>query len=60
MTTPLSRRQQAQNYMRQAFHGSNNQASHWNHWVQRFPGNAGVQIQEKWNGWGSCGNRNEY
>jgi hypothetical protein len=46
--------------MRQAFHGSNNQASHWSHWVQRFPGNAGMQIQEKWNGWGSCGNRNEY
>jgi hypothetical protein len=42
MPTPLSRRQQAQNYIRQAFHGSNNQASHRNPWVRRIPGKAGI------------------
>jgi hypothetical protein len=38
MPTPLSQRQQA----RQAFHGSNNQASHRNPWVRRIPGKAGI------------------
>src|SRR5947207_1385150 len=32
----------AQNYMRQAFHGSNNQASHGNPWLRRIPGRAGM------------------
>src|SRR5947207_13462141 len=30
----------AQNYMRQAFHGSNNQASHGTPWLRRIPGRA--------------------